>query len=257
MKRKNFLFILLAICAASVTACGETADSSKSEETVETVETVETAESISVTEMITEVNETDSESTEVSDQEQEEYELMSKYFDVEAYEENDGVIRDNLTEKDISSIVVDDIRFEIGMNYEDVLLLGYEPEDESFENKKVSCLAECCDFSSAKGDSVRLGFASYDAHEENVVASDGVFLYSISAYPERNRFSIDEISENSTISDIINAFGNPHRINTGYYSEFPDMRIEYDSKELSQYLIFYVNLETEKIVSVQVEGYVD
>lgn len=35
------------------------------------------------------------------------------------------------------------------------------------------------------------------------------------------------------------------------------MQMEYESREFSQYLTFYVNLETEKIVSVHLEGYTE
>lgn len=41
------------------------------------------------------------------------------------------------------------------------------------------------------------------------------------------------------------------------YVDFPDMKMEYVSKEYSQHLTFYVNLETGKIVSVHLEGYTE
>lgn len=149
-------------------------------------------------------------------------------------------------------MIVDDTRFEIGMSYNEILLLGYTPEEESFAEKKPGGLCVLSKFINDQESAVRLGFAVEYRSEDTV--RDGGYLYQISAKP-KNTFFVDEITEDSTISDIINVFGNPYSIRVGCYSDFPDMVMEYESRELSQYLTFYVNLETEKIVAVNLEGY--
>lgn len=246
MKKTPLLGLLLAVCIAGNTGCEASSNSFKPEEE---------KESISSAEANTVMKEVDSEENELSESEQEEYDLVSKYFDIKEYEENDGLIIDNETDKVLSSMIVDNTRFEIGMSYDEILSLGYKPAEESFAEKKPDCLVALGEFINDKESSVRLGFASKDSSDSNITVSDGSYLYKISVYPERNIFSIDGISEYSTIQDIINVFGNPRRIDRGCYSDFPDMVMEYKSRELSQYLTFYVNLETEKIVAVHLEGY--
>lgn len=212
MKKKTLLCLLVSVCMVSITGCRPSVNSSQKEE----------------------------------------YDLISKYFDIEEYAEDDGRIKENQTDKVLSFMTVDDTRFEIGMSYDDVLSLGYKPEEASFADQKPSGLAVLSEFINGTKSSVRLGFASFDS---NATVSEGGYLYEINAYPESNKFSIDEISENSTILDIVDVFGNPYRIDVGFYSDFPDMKMEYKSREYSQYLTFYINLETEKIVSVHLEGY--
>lgn len=221
MKHKSSLVLILAVCIIVITAC-ESSKNSRSR---------------------------------LSESEQEEYDLISKYFDIKAYEENDGLIMDNTTDKVLSFMMMDHTRFEIGMCYDEILSLGYKPVEESFAEKNPKSLAVTGEFVNDKESSVALAFASKDPYDDNVTVRDGGYLYEISGSPEDNTFSIDEISENSTILDIINAFGDPYRIDSGSYSDFPDIMMIYKSKELSQYLTFYVNLETEKIVSVHLEGY--
>lgn len=246
MKKKSLLGLLLAVCIVGITACESSGNSSKPEEE---------KESISSAEANTVMNEVDSAENELSESEQEEYDLVSKYFDIKEYEENDGLIKDNKTDKVLSSMIVDNTRFEIGMSYDEILSLGYKPAEESFAEEKPKGVVVLGEFINDKESSVRLGFASRDYSDSNITVSDGSYLYEISVYPESNTFSIDEISEYSTISDIIDVFGNPCRIDAGCYSDFPDMKMVYESRELSQYLTFYVNLETEKIVAVHLEGY--
>lgn len=248
MKKKSLLCSLLVICIVSITSCASSGNSSKPEEE---------KESISSAEANTVMNEVDSVENELSESEQEEYDLISKYFDIKEYEDNDGRIIENQTDKVLSSMIVDNTRFEIGMSYNDILSLGYKPESESFAEKKPDSLSVLETFVNDEESSVRLGFASSDYSDSNITVSNGSFLYEITAYSDSNAFSIDEISEHSTISDIIDIFGNPSRIDAGVYSDFPDMQMQYESREFSQYLTFYVNLETEKIVSVHLEGYTE
>ena len=248
MKKDPLIGLLLAVCIINITECKAVGNSSESEEK---------KESISSAEANTVVNEVDSVENELSKSEQEEYDLISKYFDIKEYEENDGRIEGNQTDKVLSSMIVDNTRFEIGMSYNDILSLGYKPEAESFAEKKPDCLNVLENFVNDEESSVRLGFASSDYSDSNITVSNGSFLYEITALSDSNDFSIDEISEHSTISDIIDVFGNPSRIDAGYYSDFPDMKMQYESREFSQYLTFYVNLETEKIVSVYLEGYTE
>lgn len=221
MKHKFSLVLILAVCIVVITAC-ESSENSRSR---------------------------------LSESEQKEYDLISKYFDIKAYEENDGLIMDNTTDKALSFMMMDHTRFEIGMCYDEILSLGYKPVEESFAEKKPKSLAVTGEFVNDKESSVTLAFASKDPYDDNSTVRDGGYLYEISGSPEDNIFSIDVISENSTILDIINAFGDPYKIDSGSYSDFPDIMMTYKSKELSQYLTFYVNLETERIVSVHLEGY--
>ena len=248
MKKNPLIGLLLAVCIINITECKAVGNSSESEEK---------KESISSAEANTVMNEVDSVENELSESEQEEYDLISKYFDIKEYEENDGRIEGNQTDKVLSSMIVDNTRFEIGMSYNDILSLGYKPEAESFAEKKPDCLNVLENFVNDEESSVRLGFASSDYSDSNITVSNGSFLYEITALSDSNDFSIDEISEHSTISDIIDVFGNPSRIDAGFYSDFPDMQMQYESREFSQYLTFYANLETEKIVSVHLEGYTE
>lgn len=86
--------------------------------------------------------------------------------------------------------------------------------------------------------SVRLGFVFSDYSDSSITVSNGSFLYKITAYSDNNTFSIDEISEHSTISDIIDFFVNPSRIDVGFHPDFPDMQMQYESRDFSQHLTF-------------------
>ncbi len=245
MKKKFLIGLLLAVCIMNITACEAVGNSSESEG----------KKGISSPEANMAMNEEDSVENKLSESEQEEYDLISKYFDIKEYEENDGQIEGNRTDKVLASIIVDNTRFELGMNYDNILSLGYKPEEEAFAEKKPNGLVISGEFVNNKESSVKLGFASSDYSDSNITVSNGSFLYEITAFSDSNTFSFDEISEHSTISDIIDVYGNPSRIDTGCYSEFPDMEMKYENRELSQCLRFDVNLETEKIVFVELEGY--
>lgn len=263
MKKKILLSFMIVIFIMNITACKASNNFSKTEKPKESASVTEEVLNNSLETEETKVNGSETEANTVTNEpsisEQEEYDMISKYIDTKEYEDDYGSIvnRDNKTDKDISFITVDDTKFKIGMTYDDILSLGYKPEDESFADKKPNSLVVLNNFINDKENNVHFGFALSNKSDRDGTVSDGSFLYEIIANVENNKFYIDDITEDSTISNIINIFGNPYRIDSGMYSDFPDAVLLYESAEYSQYITFCVNLETEKIVSVKIEGYTD
>lgn len=236
MKRK-IAAMLVAMCVAlGVSACGGKESSAPAKEEKEAKEevSVETADE------------------ELSDDEQEEIRLLGQFLDVDLYIDNDGCIKENLLDKDLSHLDVNGTRFELGMSYDDILDLGYKPDNEDFMNKKPGGLAVAEIFTNSVGDTVKLRFSASD---DEATVKEGGYLYSIE--PEK-AFTVAGITESFTTAEVVKSLGSPYRLDCGLYRDYPDAELEYlNSDSNNKYLKVFVNLETDEITSVTLEGYTE
>ena len=183
-----------------------------------------------------------------------ELELMGKYVDIDAYAKNNGVIAEHKLTDRIDEIEIDGQILKIGMSYDEIILKGFTPVDKEFKNTKTGYLAYLCDFETGEGHIVRLGFIG----EKDETVEDGS-LYSISVRcmadgSRASSFKVADIDENTLVSEIISELGEPYRVDGSVYEAYLDMVTEYRFENDSVYLKFYIDLETEEISTVCIEG---
>lgn len=195
---------------------------------------------------------------ELTDEEKAEVDLMRKYFDVDAYVAQEGRIIENKLDGIIDEIEVGGQILKIGMSYEEVIEKGFSAYDTEFQDKEISsALNYTSDFQDADHHTVCLGFIG----EDDQIVADGV-LYYINVNMAREKeaassFLLAGIDNDTTLPEILSELGSPYRIDTGSYSEYRDTHIEYMCKDASLYVSFYIDLDTEKIISATLEGYAE
>lgn len=179
--------------------------------------------------------------------------LLEEYLDLAPYEENNGIVSENQLKDPVETMTVNGQEFTIDMKWGDVLATGYQPTDPEFAEEETGSLAYLCDFENSQGDTVRLGFIG----EEGQKMSEGS-LYGIYAHPAENEsteFEVAGISETSTMEDIIDVLGKPYGILDPAYEEYMDCGLKYRCKDRDIEVTFYVDMETGRILSVELEGY--
>ncbi len=192
---------------------------------------------------------------ELSDSEKAEMDLASKFLDFDAYDWHLSyfVNYENRTDKDLSAMAVDGGTFKIGMTYDEVKSLGFLPIEDDFKDKKIGMVTTGYFINNSQAQ-VPVGFIASVA---DATIEDGGVLYCAKARQGENTFSIDGITEESAIQEVLDTFGELSHISFGVFSDFPDMQMRFDNEEHSQYLNVWVNLETEKIAVIEIEGYDD
>ena len=176
---------------------------------------------------------------------------------MDEYAANEGRFLDRRTSQPLSSIEVNSTKFEIGMTYEEVLATGYRPTDEEFANEHPNGLCVMQDFENEEGKTIVLGFANTDYRDDSQTVSNGGYLYKISPEVQTDTILIDGIREYSSITEIIDVFGEPESVDIGLYKDYPDLKMTYMNDQFSQYLNLVINLDTGKITRLSIEGYTE
>ena len=171
--------------------------------------------------------------------------MMKKYFDVDLYR-IERTIDDNKVDKDLSSIEINGEKFKLGMSYKEVISMGYKPDDTSFAKKKPQ-YSEFEFFENSKGNRITLSFETTDNPDKTI--EEAGILSEISMNTEMREFIFDSIKKDSTVSDIIEAFGNPYSIGV----DLTEYCITYKDREDSYLARFYINPETEKITNISID----
>lgn len=272
LEKKIIICMLAALCSVIIAGCGTGGTASGSSAVKETTAEVESTPVKENTEEAdnesaeekgekgsdvakAENNSPSSYPDELSDSEKAEMELASKFLDIDAYDWRQSYFdnNENRTDKDLSAMTVDGGTFKIGMTYDEVKSLGFLPIEDDFMDKKIG-MVTTGDFINKSQAKVSVGFIASVA---DATIEDGGVLYCVKARQGKNTFSIDGITEESTIREVLDTFGEPSLIDFGAFSDFPDMQMRFDNEEHSQYLNMWVNLETEKIAVIKIEGYDD
>lgn len=255
IKKKILMCLVATALVASSTACQSTTSkepttakssvsSTVAEEKKNTSGTVEqTKLSESASQAIEE------ELSKLSESDLKKLDMLKKYFDVNKYLLNPGGIADNTITQDISSIEVDGIKFELGMSYNDVIATGYAPKDSSSVD---SSAGKSIEFTNSTGNSIELIF-KVDNNSKKTITEEG-FLYGIKVDTANRKIVFNNFNENSTITDIIETLGTPYNIGL----EDSNVGMLYSKAGVSfQKVTFYNDLETEKMNSIEVSGYVE
>lgn len=246
MKKKAVVYLLVAVMAMTISGCSGKSAEEKSSEAETSSEEAKTTEADTV-------EDTDSEEG------SEELELLRKYVDVDAYIAGEGMVDANVSDEISEEMQVDGHTLRIGMGYDEVLAEGFTPTDDAFSQEEAYAVAVTCDFTTDQGKTARLGFIC----EEGQTVADGV-LYSVNVQQLKDTdettvpaYSVMGISGDTTIPEIVSVLGEPYQIEDPAWSDFLNVGFEYNCKETSRYLTFYVNLDTEEIVSATLEGYAE
>lgn len=234
MKKFILLFLIVTAMTFSICACADKKEDSTADATQDSEEKTQTAE----------VDDTGS-----REAEEQEIALIKKYLDVDAYKAGDGCISTNIVDNVIDEATIDGITLKIGMSYDEVLAAGFTPDSESFAEEIPGGLAVLNDFQYDDNKSIKLGFIA----DGDKTVSEGT-LYSI-RLAKPSSFAAGKITESTKLPDIISVLGEPYRIDTGVWSDYNDMQMKYHFKDSSVYLTFYMNLDTEEIISATLEGH--
>lgn len=237
MKRKILYGILMATFAVSVFGCSKESEINNSEKKVVTTD-----------------DKSDGKQTDSANEEEIVEELLSKYVDVEAYEDAGGKIADNQLDEVIDGIVISGQTLQLGMSYDEVIAAGFEPIDDTFKDTETNALAYTCDFKDSNNKIVEFGFIG----EQGKHVAEGV-LYSVRVVnsDDAASYMIEGINENTQIEGILDGLGDPVGFGNPAYSEYTDVGLEYACKDASVYLTFYVDLETGEIITMTFEGYAE
>ena len=176
--------------------------------------------------------------------------LLKKYVDFNLYmlNLNSDIIDDNETTEDISTIKIDGKTFKLGMSYDDIISLGYKPKDSSYADSRSN---ESMEFTNDEGNSIELTFRDKD--DSNKTIKEGYVLDELKVEVENREVFLDKLGENSTISDIIKVLGQPSRV--GIDNDYLGVVLGYSKLNSIQRVTFCNDLETEKIISIEISGY--
>lgn len=242
--KKRVIYGILCIIALFIVGC-----SSKEAQTKEEQE--------SVKEESTEAEEEETSEMETDTKEEKILKLLGKYLDLAPYEENDGLVFDNRLSDIVEVMEVDGQAFKIGTSYADIAAMGYVATDPEFSDQETGALAYTCDFQNSTGKTVHLGFIGEEGQTVSEGELYGVYVSYVDGESKDTTFEVAGLNEDSDIEEIIDTLGEPFRIDGSAYNEYTDCELTYRCQDRDIELTFRVNLETEKIMTVSLEGYAE